>query len=159
EQRRRLGRRAYCIHWPMWDAGDRAAFAPCAAYAAEATGSALMTVQQGLISLGAILHRDFGEVVVGLDRNNPRIRGELPGGPLAALELCAYLGRSQDAAQAALELRRGAKWPAGCRLIELDELPRREDGSIDRARLAAAGRATHGAARERVSPRSPTEVR
>ena len=153
-----LQRRSFCINWAMW--GDLGMTSGSPAHTRENTrqmGYHVLSPQQGLASLGAALARGNGQVIVGLDIENPHIRSRVEEDAYALEGLTVYAEPADGVSQSEVAERirdRCSKF-GRCEVQTLDRLPLESNGAVDRRTLTAAENAER--TRGEDPPRTPTE--
>jgi acyl carrier protein len=99
-------------------------------------GYHVITKEQGIYSLRAVLHRDPAHVVVGLDGGVQHVRRSMDGQSQAVQQLAAYYMLRPGA--------RPVRWPelrdrfgvqVPCEFLQVPQMPLTEEGQIDRAAL------------------------
>lgn len=152
---------ARCLAWCKWNGdGMSEASARPAFDANRNRGFPVISKQQALHSILAALHRGQTWLAVGLDEGNPQLRRHLACATAPAQRVTAFLaGRGDNllstSGQPTLRDRFGKS--CQCRFLQVDAIPRRTDGTVDREELVRlAGREAPGSARH-VPPRTELE--
>jgi acyl-CoA synthetase (AMP-forming)/AMP-acid ligase II/NAD(P)-dependent dehydrogenase (short-subunit alcohol dehydrogenase family) len=152
-QRRRSGLRSVSVAWTMWDGiGMSRGYG---AQAAAARGFRLISAEQGLNSLLAVLHRDVPHAVVGVDPDARAVQHMFETDRPGAQRLVAYVAGpsgSADASPGTVLDRVGRQ--SRCAWRAIDRVPRTARGAVDRRALANAAR---GVTAEQVEPRTDLE--
>lgn len=155
-RRREAGGRALVVHWSQWrDSGLAERFG--LSEFATARGFLPVATEDGLASLMAAMAGDDPAPLIGLDGTNPHIRPRVLGAPdgLDALQAYVVGHTPSTAGRAAVRDRFGTD--VRCLVMEIDALPKRDDGAIDRAALAqSCGRVV---GRDDSEPQTGTERR
>lgn len=165
QQRHRAGLRSFNICWAVWEdiglSRDEPAFAKDFY---RATGYGVIPKELGYDCLLAGLWHDTPELIVGLDDNQAPVARHIPAQsrPLQALAAfrTAPCGEGPGGAQAAtLTVRDAFGTPVHCDCVEVEVLPRRADGRIDRQALADEHAAQLRGAAGGAAPQTDTEQR
>jgi hypothetical protein len=123
----------YCLNWPMWEDVGMSRSAPAyAKAAARSLGFAMMSREQGWLSLLTVLYRSPGQTLVGW---LPATAVHYPEGQTRLEELVAYTvtetGNVPDKVSALrCNDRFGA--PTPCRPVRLSQLLRDKSGHVNR---------------------------
>lgn len=127
----------WCINWTMWDELGMSEGNPrYARDVARTMGYHIVTREQGLNSLMAVLHRDPAHVIIGLDGSIQHVRRSMDGQSQALQQLAAYTMLRPGA--------RPVRWPelrdhfgvqVACEFLQVPQMPLTAEGQIDRAAL------------------------
>jgi len=154
--RRRLARgeaRTYCFAWSMWDeVGLSRGYA--LKQASQARGFGAVSVRQGLASLWAALCSRQHEAVIGLEPTNRHIRRWSDSNDCRLVKLCAYFTSPSDAVEPSALATDSIHDRYGrlshCDFVQLEELPRTQDGQVDVQLLSTrARRSSHDSTQPR----------
>lgn len=131
--------RTWCVNWTMWDELGMSEGNPrYARDVARTMGYHILTREQGLNSLMAVLHRDPAHVIVGLDDSIQHVRRFVDGQSQTMQQLAAYYTLRSDARSARWpELRDRFGVPVACEFLQVPRMPLTVEGQIDRAALPA----------------------
>ncbi|MCP5150488.1 MAG: SDR family NAD(P)-dependent oxidoreductase [Chromatiales bacterium] len=150
---RARGRRAWCLHWSMWDElGMSAGGSDAAQAAARSQGYHVLDADAGFASMLAVLGRDEPVVAIGVDEATPGVSRRLRASTRALESLVGYVVTSTADREsllarmrAELGLRDAFGSPVSVDVIAVDAVPRTADGVLDLARVATAGQASAAA--------------
>ncbi|MFF4430999.1 alpha/beta fold hydrolase [Streptomyces sp. NPDC001513] len=151
------GMRAQSLGWTMWDElGLSRGYALKAL--TEARGYRVLAPEQGVASLDVALRHAAPQVLIGVDHTAPWPAGRLLTPAAALHRLVGYrTDGSADEGRGVLALPDRYGTLTHCEFTVVTELPRTENGEIDRRRLAEAGGAGATAAAADDRPRSAAE--
>ncbi len=160
-EQRRAGRRSYCFSWTTWDQVGMSRGAQ-GQELLRARGILGITADQGLHSLEVGLQGLPSTIFVGLDAGNPHVKRFLAGPVESRRHLHAYFTTNHVAVPwdrwKSLKMQDDYGVASGCLFHRIKELPRREDGSVDRQQLVRLGARADRPGTERVAPRTPLET-
>ncbi len=127
----------WCVNWTMWDELGMSEGNPrYARDVARTMGYHIITREQGLNSLMAVLSRDPAHVIVGLDGGVQHVRRSMDTPSQVMQQLAAFYTQRSGA--------QSARWPElrdrfGAQVAgefwQVPQMPRTADGQIDRAAL------------------------
>ncbi|MFN6483320.1 MULTISPECIES: SDR family NAD(P)-dependent oxidoreductase [unclassified Nostoc] len=144
---------SYCFAWTIWrDTGINKGYQR--QEITHAQGFYEMSLQQGLYSFLTGLYHDQGQMIVGLDGSNPKIRrftSKFPG----LQKLTAYFTTHNGVAVPELSdftVRDRFTTTVNCDFVQLSQMPLTAKGEIDRELLARGM-----TRREAIAPRNETE--
>lgn len=160
-QRHAHGMRSYSLAWSMWDETGMSQGYQMKDLS-RARGFHSLSIEQGLRSFIAGLSRNQTHLLIGLDGSNQNIQKEVEGQAHATVSLSAFftMRRSMESAVRwlkAVEVRDRFSIKSACEFLQVQEMPLKETGDIDREQLASAGMRTQRAIAERVMPSNETE--
>lgn len=159
-QNRHTKVRSWCLDWSMWDEiGMSRGYA--AKELSRTRGFIPLNVDLGIKSMIAGLYSGEHHLLIGLDGSNENMRPYMdpPCEPL--LELVAYMelqdGVKQIEGQVPLNIMDRYGSSPGCKWRSISEIPRAENGEIDRCLLATMDDMRHDAERKKIAPRTELE--
>ncbi len=150
--------RGYCLAWSMWDEVGMSRGYQMKDLS-RARGYETISPRRGLISFLAALRYDQRRLIVGLDGEKRHIRRFADSKHRGLEELAAFFTSHGEPPRLdqlpPVTDRFGTR--SHCQLQPLPEMPRNEDGEVDRARLCNLTGAATATAGERTAPRSELE--
>jgi len=150
----------YCLDWSMWnDLGMSEATPGYARQIARNMGYRLMSTEQGINSMLAVLARDHAHVLIGVDGASPHLRRYVGDSVYSTRELATYYVPTEPSQNggAASELAALAPDGAPSHFVAIPAMPRNASGQIDRARLANMDRHAAGGSGQITEARNPVE--
>lgn len=150
---------AYVIDWAMWDDVGMSQDNPgYAREASRAMGYHAISLEEGWVSMKALLCRPPGRYSVGLDGANRHLLPDIQGTPARRRVLAAYIAASAAlAAQAADTYRDGLGHRHVLEVRPCERIPRLPDGTLDHAALAGMGNTGAAAGHDPQLPRNACE--
>ncbi|MBI1890864.1 MAG: non-ribosomal peptide synthase/polyketide synthase [Burkholderiales bacterium] len=151
----------FCISWSLWhDTGMGAQYKHAEALS-RALGFRPIPAAKGMQSMLAVLVHRRRDVLVGLDDTRPNIQRIVTGGRMSQPRLVCCFTANEEGLASQISANAGLldefAQPLNAQFVQLDQLPRAADGSIDLAALRKSLAASGQTRVEKVAPRDELE--
>lgn len=159
-QQNRRGQRSYSLGWSMWDEVGMSRGSKAHAVF-DAKGYCLISPQEGIRSLMAVLAQDRPSLLIGLDGGKPHVRRYRADVAANAGQLAAFYTASAETGgmpPETLRVRDRFGTPSQCSLTRVAVIPRAADGTVDGDELSRQTQQDGRAAHRYLAPGSALEI-